>query len=629
MPVVQITEFALWKKGYAGAIVTAYKAGTTTKANLYTDEALTTAADNPQTLSSQSISGETYGKFAQPLYTDQAYSIDIDSTDQTGVYRPSLTSLSGEDASAATVLATGATDSHTLADMMARFIHVEDYGEFLPSSDPLASSSTNNATLTTAIGIAAANGGGDVIIPSGTFEFTSVTLSEGVRLVGHGHGATTLKSQTASTVITIGGDEAGLSAITIDGVNLQAGSVGLYAKAKNEIRLSQVLVKRFETGVHLQGGRKAEWYDLYISNCTTGAKLHGDNDAGGGADGDELRHNAWVGGLVDLCTTTGVELSYVDKKCWHNSIRDVGFESNTGTALNINGARFTVLVGCWWDSNTTNFAVADDSDITAATENTVIGLNFNGGSMNGGDASFTDTCQDVTLERMELSDVDFTLTLPANNIVVRDCIEDSLVSVLSDGTKWTRCRTIKGDAPGASGVTTDATPTKAWSLELEPGQVGNLRAVVVANQRDGEGYGAYHINCSVRRPGSTLAYDAQTSNYTVGSILTGSTSGATARIVADSDAGASGTLTLRDIVGTFENNEEIADESGGNALVNGTISDQNAVLLGTSESVTADDESAVGLAAAFVASGSEIEIQVTGEAAKTYEWIVHAEVVTD
>lgn len=629
MGTVCVGFFDIWQKGYAAATVTVVKAGTTTNANLYTDEALSVSANNPQVLQTKIINDESYGKFVTPVYTDGAFSLYVESTDQTGIIRPPLTSLDAQNASAALVTATGGVKSRALAGIVARLVHVEDYGEFLPTNDPGASSSTNNATLTTAIGVAASNGGGDVLIPSGTFTFTTVTLSGGVRLVGQGRGATTLQSQTADNVVTIGGDDAGLANITIDGVNLQPGSVGLYAKAKNEIRLQSATVKRFETGIHIQGGRKAEWSDLYVSNCASGAKLHGDNDASGGADGDEYAHNAWVGGVVDLCTTVGVELSYVDRRCFHNTIKDVGFETNTGTALNINGARFTKFTGCWWIDNTTNFAVADDSDTSAATANTVIYLHFDGGSLSGGDVTFTDTCQDVILSGMEILNVDFTLTLPQNNIVVRDCVEDSLVSVIGDGTKWTRHRTMNGDQPGSSGVTSDAIATKAWSIELEPGQVGHIRAEIIANQRDGEGYAVYHIARPVRRPGSTMAYDAQTANFTVGEILTGVISGATARIVADSDSGASGTLTLRDIVGIFENNEEVTDTLGGSALVNGLLSPANAALLGASAALTVAVETEAGLAADFAASGTEIEIQVTGEASKTYEWIIHAEVVLD
>lgn len=69
----------------------------------------------------------------------------------------------------------------------------------------------------------------------------------------------------------------------------------------------------------------------------------------------------------------------------------------------------------------------------------------------------------------------------------------------------------------------------------------------------------------------TLPYDTQTGNFTVGLRVTGGTSGAYGYIDADVDGGVSGTLTLRDVVGTFQNNELITDTATGSALVNGTL----------------------------------------------------------
>lgn len=62
-----------------------------------------------------------------------------------------------------------------------------------------------------------------------------------------------------------------------------------------------------------------------------------------------------------------------------------------------------------------------------------------------------------------------------------------------------------------------------------------------------------------------LAYDAQTASFTVGQTLTGGTSGATATIVADTDAGATGTLKVININGTFQDGETITDGGGGSA----------------------------------------------------------------
>jgi len=77
----------------------------------------------------------------------------------------------------------------------------------------------------------------------------------------------------------------------------------------------------------------------------------------------------------------------------------------------------------------------------------------------------------------------------------------------------------------------------------------------------------------IYRISRTLDYDGQTANFTVGATLTGATSGATATILEDADGGATGTLTLKDVTGTFANNEVLADNGGtpGAAVANLTI----------------------------------------------------------
>lgn len=72
-------------------------------------------------------------------------------------------------------------------------------------------------------------------------------------------------------------------------------------------------------------------------------------------------------------------------------------------------------------------------------------------------------------------------------------------------------------------------------------------------------------------PLNTLPYDGQTGNFTAGLTLTGATSGATAKIVADVDGGATGTLTLEFIDGIFVDNETITDSATGSATVNRTF----------------------------------------------------------
>ncbi len=65
-----------------------------------------------------------------------------------------------------------------------------------------------------------------------------------------------------------------------------------------------------------------------------------------------------------------------------------------------------------------------------------------------------------------------------------------------------------------------------------------------------------------------LRYDGQTGNFTVGQVVTGTTSGAVGTIAADADGGTEGCLTLTAVTGTFQDNEAITDPITGAATVN-------------------------------------------------------------
>lgn len=607
-------EYEVFVPQAGGALVYAYLPGSTTLAPLFYDEALTIAAANPQTLLSVTVDDVVYGKLAQPVYTGVAIEIDVAGA-RSGVIRPPLTGLDGEDASLATAMAENGTEAHTLAEHLGRVVYAHNYGDI--TTDP----ATNTATINAAIGVVAARGGGDVVLQPGVIQFSQVTLPIGVRLVGYGRCVTTLQSQANGHVITLADSRSGLAALTLDGVNLVAGSVGVYAKGQDETRFHDVEIKRFEAGIRFRGGRRADWSNLYISNCVSGALLQGDTDPLGGADGDEFRDNQWTGGRVIQCTAVGVELSFENTFCWHTSIEDVGFEQNSGVALRINGARYTKLDRCWWENNTTNLAVLDDDDASKATQNTVIGIEFEGGNMNGGAVAVRDTLADVRFIGVSFRGVAFTYTVPQNNIVFINCVEDSAVSIAGIGTAHTRWRqTAQGSS---AGITTDATVTTAWrSGEIPAGEVVFYEAIVLGNQRNGTNTGEYYIATSAKRPGFTLAYDNQTANFVVGNILTGETSGATALITADSDSGTSGTLTVRSVIGKFIDNEVIAGSGGGSALANGSQVAVNAALLGSVTAMRAVREDVAGWDATFVANGGEIEVRVTGASSTVIDWLV-------
>ncbi len=351
-------------------------------------------------------------------------------------------------------------------------------------------------------------------------------------------------------------------------------------------------------------------------------------NTGGGSDGGDYRHNAWLGGRVQQCSTTGIEFSYEDRICIANRIEDVGFTDNTGTAIIVNGARFTSLTGCWWSGNTGNLLVRDDTDATdiARLSNTVIGLVIDQGQMSGGTAIFRDTAQDVLLQQIDIRDVDFTLQTPiTNRIAFYDCTEDSLVTVAGEGIKLVRWNRINTGA--STGVTSDATATKAWAMALQPGQIVCLWVSAIGRRINAAQFFTQQAVIQAQRPGASLAYDTQTANFTAGRTITGATSGATAVIQADSDSGATGTLTLIDIVGTFLDNEIITDGAGGSATVNGTITLNNVGSPTLTNVATLNASSFGGLTAA--ANGGEIEIRVTGLAASTIEWTIDARVISN
>ena len=65
-----------------------------------------------------------------------------------------------------------------------------------------------------------------------------------------------------------------------------------------------------------------------------------------------------------------------------------------------------------------------------------------------------------------------------------------------------------------------------------------------------------------------LPYDAQTSNFVVGTTVVGATSGATGVILADSDAGTTGILKINTVTGTFVDNETLNISGVGFATAN-------------------------------------------------------------
>lgn len=623
MPAIRLGVFDTWNPGYGLASVRVCKAGTggSQLASIFTDEALTVAAVNPQTLQQLLAADISYGRWAQPLYTGEPVELQINAIDFTGIIRPALTTLAGVDASQATGKVTGGEKDIALAEHLARRVDVRDFGDFIAVGGQGASAATNNATLTNAIGAIAALGGGFVELPGGTYLISSFTLPQGVVVRGLGRGASILQSTLAGVACTIGGVRAGLSRLTLDGVQLVDNSIGLYAEDKDQIVLDDVEIKRFNLGLHRNGGGFCNWRDFFIANCVDGYRGDGNDDE---LLTVELRFDRWIGGAVENCSGIALRLKNDGQPCHHQIIEGVRFEGNTGTAVQLSGARAVSFPRCSWEDNTIDLDIADGSPETET--NTMIGVEFSDGSIKDGAVNLSGNLEAIALRRMDLEDVTITITTPGHNILVEDCREISGVTIAGDATAWQRKKT--GDHGASSGVTTGNSATKAWAITLDPGQKVYIVGKVIGRQRNGINTGFYHLAVSAGRPGATLAYDTQTANFTVGDILTGATSGATGRIVADSDSGATGSLTLQDVVGEFIDDEIITGVSGGSATANGALSLSNAALAGSVAALRAAQETNVNWNATFAANGPQIELQVTGDTGQTVEWTVDVDVVS-
>jgi len=253
MTVQRVSEFDTFRPGYQGAVVRIYQGGTTTLHTCYPDIAKTSTIANPQTLSNTTLNGIAGGKFTQPVYVDGSYELEIDGSETTGIERDHIVVLDGEDASLAVVTPTGGTATPTLAALFGTVVYASAYGDVGAAE----TAATNDATLTAAIGAVAAQNGGCVIVPDGTLAFNDLSLSAGVVLCGQGKDATILQSTTGDKVITITGDDAGLMNLTLDGVSLVAGSIGIYA-VNQRVFLQHVIVKRFVDGIHCRGMEQAK-----------------------------------------------------------------------------------------------------------------------------------------------------------------------------------------------------------------------------------------------------------------------------------------------------------------------------------------------------------------------------------
>lgn len=605
----RIAEFDVWRSGYSNAIVTIRQAGTTTLAPVFYDPSLTIAAPNPITLDDKTVDGVEHGRFPQPLYVGTPYQLLVNGAELTGVQLLPLSAFDGADASTATVLATRGSTSRALRDWADDEIRTKSWGELGPNA------TTNTAIIAAAIGAASAQGGGNVLLPPGAWDINTLSLPYGVILCGDERAATTLRSIQTEEVITLAGDRCGLRNLTIDGLSLLSQSIGIYAVGRTGVVLDGVLVKRFEQGIETRGLQHPRIRDFSIANCERGWALLADTDASNGAGGSGLALMNWAGGEVSDCTEYGVRVAVVDAEVLGIEFDYVQWTRNIGPALQLEGVQFIVAQNCLFSNNTAALRISDGTD---ADETPSQIIKFTDTRFFSGTLTFEGVCDGVIFDKCEFISADFVLAAPTNMIQLLDCIEDTATTSTGNVEKLGRSSSFK--LTEAFGVTTDATVTTAWSMQLAPGEVVRAEARIIAKQRNGTGRASYGRCVVAGCAGSTVTYDQASEALPVGATISGATSEATARVVANSQTGTTGTLTLRDIVGNFVNGETGNFSTGQTARLTGTLAPANASLLSAVETRAPDYEADAAWDVTFDANSTTLRLRVTGEAGKTIEW---------
>lgn len=620
-----VEEFDIWQESYDGAQVSVYYAGTTTLMPVYSDPEMTQAIANPLVLiAKEDQDGIRYGKFPQSVYSPFAYYLDIDTTQQTGVRQVPLTTIAGEDATLAYASAKGSRVKRSLEEHFGDVIHLKNYG---PITD---SPVTNTTTINNAIAQAASRGGGFIMCPAGVINVNSINLPSYVFLVGQGKNVTFIQSKLGGKVIQAS-SYSGLMNLTVDGVTLTPGSVGLSGKNIDYFFMEAVCLKRFDTIVQWQGGKGHHYHNTDMINGRINFAATGDNDVVGGSGGDEFEGLLWEGGEVSESIGTALQLSVVDRAVLNLSFANVRIHDNIGSdgALNINGAQRLIFHNCIFDGNIINLVVKDNLDAAIAeNDRTVSGVHFYGGRFNGGTNKFQGKCDDLEINNMLLKDVTFNLATPTNAIVLRDCREDA-VTVTGEASKLLR---IDSRSIGSARVNTSAGgATTIYRQRLAPNRIALISVSAIAEQVNGTDFAVWQISHAARGAVATLAYDNQTANYTAGKNIKGQTSNATAQIVADSDSGTTGTLSLCNVVGTFLDNEIIAETDGaGSAQANGVLVEGSAALIGTATTVHSAGSNTgappAAWAVAVAVTGQEVLVTVDGDTGDTIQWDVKVDI---
>lgn len=617
---MRVEEFDVWRPGYAGATVEIYVAGTTALAPVFSDPALTIPAPNPQELrSTTDANGTTYGRWFTPLYVGQPYTLVINGEGQSGIQRLPLYDLAGIDASSATVLpALPGAVPRPLSARAADTINVLDFGVLTNSA------AGNNAIITAAIGAASAAGGGVVLLPAESVVVTALTIPANVRLRGAGRKTTKLRSLEGRTIVTITGSQAGLTGISIDGVNGNPGSVGLASAGNDELVLDDFEATALETGMIVRGGAGHVFIETFVSSCQRGARLLGERLSDG--TGGSLRDLTWRGGGPVACTISGVTAQVVDSEVLGLKLDGVRFTSNAGPALDLVGARQVTLISPDFSGNIGNIRVSDASDPAFAAINTTRGVSVFGGNFAGGELRFDGAAQGIVFDQTAFQGVSWVASVPANNILVRDCIEDAATQQTGAVDRILRRSGIRGGTFRTTSVGT--VPQIMWQYTMGPGEVARIEVSAVGRGEGGGDATSLCLHTTLAREPVRVDFVSASSTILAGSSVTGVNSGATARVGVVSQTGASGFIAIVQVVGAFIPGEQIVFSGGVTATVAAAAVGGIVVQLGTPTFVGGEFRSNASSNIIVEPAGVLARLIVIGVAGQTMNWTVDVNVVS-
>jgi hypothetical protein len=610
---VNLGLFDLWQPGYGEAVVTVFAANGPATAALFYDEAATQPAPNPFTLLSLQLDGYNYGRSEQAVYVaDPTYSVWIDGMHGSGIYRPALQTLAGADLAGATVKVAGSTFNAPLDQLFAEVIHVRQFGQLISTEADL-----NTNIINLALAKAAGRGGGRVVMPAGTYAIRSLSLSRRVLLEGSGKDVTILTSQYAGNIIAAAEQSAGIKSLTIDGQTNVLGSRGFRVNNFDSYFAQDVRIRRCEVGLRVDGSKQGALAGVDLEENNTGAFFYSDDDVLGNTG------LTWTEGYVANNITYGILFRQATAKLnAYHRLSGLYVRDNLGDGIRIEGARNIEVDHSQFEHNGKHLRIRDyefgDPDQQRVQD--IVFVNSAFGAEGG--IHIEHTAQDIRFVRSKLDSIEWTFSTVGNGIVLEECLEMGVTTIAGDPTLLQRQRDVWDGA--TTYVTNDSIQSTAWRTQLLPGQSCTGRALVNGNALDAQARYAYVITFAAYRPAAALNYDNQTSNFTVGDTITGSTSHATGRLLVQTDDGSTGVLRLRSIAGTFVNNENITGALGGSARTNGTISTGDMIIQNQVITDLAPDADA---RADIKGQGDELTVAVTGVTGKTIEWTVNVDLV--